>query len=401
MNAEILGHLLVMQAVLVNLPTSLSIFQFVRKGLETFPGITSLRILPLQEGLEIPPETPGRAVVSDAGYSGYCLVAELEPRPAGSKEAGDNYEPYLRNFLNMVQIILEEKNQKRLLQEQNTTLTETIEAKNRLQRELVVQEKIAGLLPLSTIIAHGMNTPLGNIITLGSNVLDRSRDVAKQLETGLTQRQFTAYLDNIQDSLSGLLIDARRATKLVERFQNVLNSSQNVSAKTRFNLHSLVLHTIESLSAQENCDALDFEICLTEDLWVTSYPTAIGRVLAIFLENVIHHAYPNLRRLHAETSEPLSGLVTVSGGVNSQEGLTLGVQDFGIGIASDRLENIFDPFVTTALQRGHNGLGLSIAHYIATEHLLGRVEAESLPDPVSPSGHRTRFSLMIPPRSLL
>ena len=59
------------------------------------------------------------------------------------------------------------------------------------------------------------------------------------------------------------------------------------------------------------------------------------------------------------------------------------VSDFGIGIAADQLERIFEPFyrVDTSLTRKQDGLGVGLAacrHLVSLHH--GRIWAESCPD---------------------
>ncbi|QZD96270.1 ATP-binding protein [Qipengyuania gelatinilytica] len=73
--------------------------------------------------------------------------------------------------------------------------------------------------------------------------------------------------------------------------------------------------------------------------------------------------------------------------------LILTVEDSGIGIAPDRLTNIFDPFVqeqaSTTRRYGGTGLGLSISRQLA-ELLGGSLEATSTPD------FGSRFTLRLP-----
>lgn len=68
------------------------------------------------------------------------------------------------------------------------------------------------------------------------------------------------------------------------------------------------------------------------------------------------------------------------------------VRDRGVGIASEALPQVFDPFYTTKPVGEGTGLGLSVAHGIALEH-GGWIEVESEP------GCGSRFRLWLPQES--
>jgi signal transduction histidine kinase len=63
------------------------------------------------------------------------------------------------------------------------------------------------------------------------------------------------------------------------------------------------------------------------------------------------------------------------------------IQDSGIGIPSEDISRLFDPFFST--KEGGVGLGLSIAHRIIDQH-RGKIEVESAP------GKGTLFTVWLP-----
>ena len=65
-------------------------------------------------------------------------------------------------------------------------------------------------------------------------------------------------------------------------------------------------------------------------------------------------------------------------------------EDDGRGIAPAHLPRVFDPFFTTRMGQGGTGLGLNIAHTIATSLLGGTIRVESAP------GEGSRFILSLP-----
>ena len=92
--------------------------------------------------------------------------------------------------------------------------------------------------------------------------------------------------------------------------------------------------------------------------------------------------------LNAIQAMPEGGQLTLSG-QNSVDGqwVCLSIQDSGMGIETEVLNKLFDPFVST--KEGGIGLGLSITHRIVDQH-HGKIEVESTP------GEGTLFTVWLP-----
>jgi signal transduction histidine kinase len=81
--------------------------------------------------------------------------------------------------------------------------------------------------------------------------------------------------------------------------------------------------------------------------------------------------------LNAVQAMPNGGRLTLRGQVlEDGQWVTLSIQDSGIGIPSEDMNKLFDPFFST--KEGGVGLGLSIAHRIIDQH-HGKIEVESAP----------------------
>jgi Amt family ammonium transporter len=65
------------------------------------------------------------------------------------------------------------------------------------------------------------------------------------------------------------------------------------------------------------------------------------------------------------------------------------VEDTGVGIPQENLQQIFDPFFTTGTGNTSTGLGLSITHRIIEQH-GGKLNVESAP------GKGATFFIRIP-----
>lgn len=94
--------------------------------------------------------------------------------------------------------------------------------------------------------------------------------------------------------------------------------------------------------------------------------------------------------LNAVQAMPGGGQLTLSGQASGDDQwVQLSIRDSGVGIPSEDINKLFDPFFST--REGGIGLGLSIVHRIIDEH-QGRIEVESSP------GKGTVFTLWLPIR---
>src|SRR6266478_2327856 len=219
----------------------------------------------------------------------------------------------------------------------------------RLEEQLIQAEKLAAIGQMLAGVAHELNNPLTAI--LGVTELLRERlgaDDSTKRQLELTHRQ------------------ARRAARIV---QNLLEFSRPASPQKRpLDLNNLLERTLQlqEHSLRRNNIKVDFHP--PADL-----PSVIGdanQLIQVFL-NLVTNAEQAIREVRD------TGRIQIRAGriVNQ---LTITVQDDGVGIRSEALPRIFDPFYTTKRPGGGTGLGLSICMSIIREH-GGNIEAETLP----------------------
>ncbi|CBH20261.1 Sensor protein (fragment) [Acetoanaerobium sticklandii] len=61
------------------------------------------------------------------------------------------------------------------------------------------------------------------------------------------------------------------------------------------------------------------------------------------------------------------------------EFLYMHYEDDGIGISSENLKQIYEPFFTTNRQNGNSGLGMNIVFNLVNQKLKGTMSAQSTP----------------------
>jgi signal transduction histidine kinase len=92
--------------------------------------------------------------------------------------------------------------------------------------------------------------------------------------------------------------------------------------------------------------------------------------------------------MNAIQTMPEGGQLGLRGQVSEDDQwIQLFIQDSGIGIPTEDINKLFDPFFST--KEGGIGLGLSIAHRIIDQH-HGKIEVESVP------GKGTLFTFWLP-----
>ncbi len=105
LDAKVLGQLLLMQSVVVNLPDTDSIFSFVCRGLLDLPGVVDVK------HVDVAGETLDETVVKYPLLIEESNFGEIQ-LTVNDSAAFTPYSEYLENFIFMIKIILEERNQR-------------------------------------------------------------------------------------------------------------------------------------------------------------------------------------------------------------------------------------------------------------------------------------------------
>lgn len=121
LDARVLGQLLLMQSMVIGLPDE-TIFDFVCRGLSELPGVA--KALYVQDGAVAPDADPGRrqCALRIPGRPPRGLI-ELE---ITDPSALDLYLGYLDNFCATLTLILEERDQRHRIEEQQQVLEQRV-----------------------------------------------------------------------------------------------------------------------------------------------------------------------------------------------------------------------------------------------------------------------------------
>lgn len=230
------------------------------------------------------------------------------------------------------------------LVELNKELNSTVEQLNATQGNLVQSEKLAALGSLVAGVAHELNTPIGNGLTVASTLNDSTKRVKKMMEEGITKNALQDFLEEAEEG-SGLVCKSlERASELVNSFKQV--AVDRTSAQRRcFDMLEMLNETRMTLSPTLKKTPYQVEVDCPRDIMLDSYPGPLGQVITNLINNSIVHGFDGRE----------FGCIRIVCRKDENDMLRLIVEDDGKGIAEEHINRIFDPFFTTKLGEGVTG----------------------------------------------
>nr|WP_242533413.1 ATP-binding protein [Niveibacterium umoris] len=286
--------------------------------------------------------------------------------------------------------VTETENARRALEELNASLEgrveqrtnalrETLQHLQLAQDELVRSEKLAALGSLVAGVAHELNTPLGNSVTVASTIGELTSRLAEDLAGGRLRRsQLDEFVVAMQSAADLITRNLARARTLVTSFKQV--SVDRVSeGRRRFDLAEVINEVAATLAPglKGQPGRLDLDLAPVE---MDSFPGAIGQIITNLVNNAMLHAFEGRD----------DGLVVLSCRHLPDGFAELVCRDDGSGMDAETLRRIFDPFFTTKFGRGGSGLGMHIVYNLVTRGLGGTIEVASQP------GSGARFRIVMP-----
>ena len=255
------------------------------------------------------------------------------------------------------------------LHEKNTELSQTVETLHLTRDQLVQAEKLSSLGSVVAAVAHELNTPVGNALTVATTQQAQLTALQHEVKHGLTRSGLQRYLDQGNDAAVLLVRNLERAAELVASFKEVA-VDRTSSQRRSFDLATVVNEIIMTLSPGLKRRHYQIEMDIAAGLICDSYPGPLGQIITNLVNNAVVHGF----------AERESGRIVLRAAALDQEFLRLTVSDDGGGIPLEHQAKIFDPFFTTRLGEGGSGLGLSIVYNLVTGLLGGRITVESQPE---------------------
>ncbi|MCV2367276.1 sensor histidine kinase [Roseateles oligotrophus] len=265
----------------------------------------------------------------------------------------------------------------------NQQLEARVEARSQelelAMEQLLQADKMAALGSLVAGVAHELNTPLGNVLTVATTIADASKTFGQELLGGRLRRaEVQASLDQLHDASLLIERNAKRAAKLVADFKQIA-VDQSSTHRREFALRDLVNDTLSMLSSSHLLGQVQVQVDIDPGIHLHSFPGPLEQILGHLLTNSIKHGF----EAQAE------GRITIQAQAQGSA-VSISYADDGCGIESAALRHLFEPFYTTRFGQGGSGLGLYIVYNLVTSALGGSIEVSSKP------GFGCRFDLNLP-----
>jgi signal transduction histidine kinase len=280
-----------------------------------------------------------RPLVELADAAGALAEGDYQRRVRQGRPSGDEVHRLGASFNRMAN---EVETAQRALAAQVNEARSTSEALKRASQDAVDARDAAELANQAksdflAVMSHELRTPL--------NAIGGYADI---LELGI----YGPVTDKQRDAISRI---ARSQQTLLSLINDVLNFAKLEAGEVRYAMQDVTLaaavDALDALIAPQIADrrlGYRVEHC-DERTMVRADPEKLQQVLINLLSNAIKFT-------------PLDGEIAVTCSLE-RDRVRIAVRDNGIGIAAERVEAIFDPFIQVgrALNRPHDGVGLGLS----------------------------------------
>ena len=257
-------------------------------------------------------------------------------------------------------------------------LAEQLNAQN--EKRIAELDRLASLGTVVAGVAHEVNTPVGNALTIASTIHEHTDELTQGLREGqIGRNRLQDLLHELEDGTRLLTTSLQRASTVISNFKQIA-VDQSSERRRHFNLAQF-LGEVAVLMDTQLRQRVHLTLSVSPELNMNSYPGALSQVIINLVNNAAVHAF----------AEDQKGEIMVSAFGSPDGQIKIKVSDNGRGIPKENLTRIFDPFFTTRMNTGGSGLGLSIVHNLVTGSLGGTIRVHS------DVGAGTSVTLDLPP----
>jgi len=257
------------------------------------------------------------------------------PTPAGRQCLSATYSP-LRPDGKHVEAVL-------VISRDLTQHMLAAEALDQAQAELAHVTRVTTLGELAASIAHEINQPLAAIVADANASLNWLRATDPDL-------------DMVRDALAAVVSDGHRAGDVIQRIRQLATKTDPQRARVEIN------DVIRDMLPLVRTEVRSHDVSLRLDLAPASRPVLGDRVQ---LQQVLINLVMNGIEAMASVADRPRELV-IRSGLHEGDQVLVAVEDAGVGIDPNSVNELFSAFFTT--KPGGMGMGLSISRSIVEGH---------------------------------
>jgi PAS domain S-box-containing protein len=236
----------------------------------------------------------------------------------------------------------------------------------KLETQLRQSQKMEAIGTLAGGIAHDFNNILGAILGFTDIALLKC-DIKSPIHE---------FLLNIRKG-------GKRAADLIQ--QILTFSRQTTTDKKPIEITAIIQESIQLLRASFPSTISINLIINTEKSWVLANSTQLQQIIINLCTNGFHAMQEQGGKLTIQLDKP-----EMDESLENETGtIKLSIRDTGVGMGSETLTRIFEPFYTTKEPGVGTGMGLSVVHGLIRE-LGGKINVYSSP------GIGTSFTVLLP-----
>ncbi|MBF2028060.1 MAG: ATP-binding protein [Oscillatoriales cyanobacterium C42_A2020_001] len=297
-------------------------------------------------------------------------------------------------------VIHELQTSKQTLEQQSQDLQNALEKMQMMQLQLIQSEKMSALGQTTSGIAHEINNPIsfihGNLAPLAAYIGDLFQLIhlyhhyfpSPPAEVCLKRENID--IEFLEDDIPKMLQSMATGT---QRIRDIVLALRNFSRLDEAGYKAVDIHEgIDSTLMILRQKMLGIEVIKRygELPLVTCAAGDINQVFMNLLSNAVDAIAQKLKMIQKIGTPLDTGVISIWTEYQANQQVVIRIKDNGIGIESNVIDKIFDPFFTMKEIGKGKGLGLAIAHQIVVEKHGGSLDVQS------EVGQGTEFLIRLP-----
>lgn len=256
--------------------------------------------------------------------------------------------------------ILQLKQQQEELDAVNRLLASNLQLIENGRKRMQSTEKKQSLKYLVSGVAHELNTPIGNAITLSTFAQTEIQQALDYLShtANMKRARLMESVKRVRTSLFQMEDNIQQALKIIALIDQ-LSKIETAQEATYLDLERFTRWIAQSKLAHYHRPIQLHIRCQKEAKQIVTDPSKLRQILERLIENSLDHGFAN----------GIGGAITI--GYFLKKGVVcLEFYDDGEGVAFENRQHLLTPFFTSAFGT-HKGLGLNFAYNICTTYFKG------------------------------